>query len=316
MRVPLRVGIKILFKFYLIDKFTGKSRCVSGWCGNTLLTSGRNNLASLAWFTNCVVGTDNTAPAAGQTALLGYVASNTSLEETVVSAQASSPFYGWKRKRFRFDSNSGIANENLNEVAISWATGSGDVCTNRALIVDISGIPVTISPLADEILDVVVEVRYYPPLSDATGTVVLDGLTYDYILRAAVVTSTSAWGDNIGSKIVSLSADPSHWKAYDDDIGTIEQYPNGVGTNSASTNDFTNAYINNSYQIVFGMASGPTGWNVLTGKLLRSLQFFTTAGHYQIQFDSQSSPGNGIPKTSAEVLTFQFVLNWEEEIIP
>ena len=62
----------------------------------------------------------------------------------------------------------------------------------------------TITPLADEILDVVVEVRYYPPLTDTTGTVTLNGIDYDYIIRAASITNVAGWGEFIGNKIIYL----------------------------------------------------------------------------------------------------------------
>lgn len=312
MILRTKVGIKAFFKFFSVNPETGKETELSDWCGNTLLTSGRNQLASRAWFTYCQIGTSETPATAGQTALLGFIASTNIQPVAAISgAEGSAPFYGWKRKRFRFDPDSGIANENLNEVAIGWSATEGDI-TNRALIVDITGNQVTITPLAGEILDVLVEVRYYPPLEQTTGTVVFDGVTYDYIITAAAVTSVPAWGDNIGSQIISYSNDVSHWSAYDQDIGTIEQYPDGVSTDSEHTADYTNTYVQNSYQIDFGMGSGPNGWNVLTNKLLRSLQILTTAGHYQVQFDSQVNPGFGIPKTDQKVINFQFTLGWEE----
>jgi hypothetical protein len=271
------------------------------------------------WFAYCQVGTDNTAPAIGQTGLLGYVAGTNNIQETVTGAESVAPYYGWKRKRFRFDP--GETSGNLNEVGIGWAGTSGATLVTRALIVDINGDQTTITPLPTEILDVVVEVRYYPPLTDATGTVVLNSVTYNYIVRAANVTSSTAWAVNIGSKIQSIATSNADWSGYDNDIGTIDQSPNGVSTPSDNSNDYTNAYSNNSYQIVFGMIVGPgtansSGWYITTGKLLRSILFKTTAGWYQIQFDSQASPGNGVPKTDLFTMQVQFVLGWDEQVIP
>ena len=315
-RLNMQVGIRIRFKFFSVNPVTFKETRLSGWCGNTLLTTGRNKLASLDWFDWCHIGTDSTPSVEGQSALLGFIAStNTQPVAAVSAAQSSSPYFGWKRKRFRFAPDSGIQDENLNEIAIGWSGTDGDI-TNRALIVDDEGAQVSITPLAGEILDALVEVSYYPPLSDATGTVVFDGVTYNYIMRAAAVITASAWADSIGQKIESFCQDVSHWHAYDDDIGTLEQYPSGTSKDSEHTNDVTETYVNNSYEIDFGMGSGPTGWNSLTNKLLRSLVVLTTAGHYQIQFDSQANPGFGIPKTVLKVIDFAFTLGWEEEIVP
>jgi hypothetical protein len=316
MKVRSKVGICIRFKLISVNPKTGKDTPLTGWCGNTLLTVGRNELANRDWFGWCHIGTDPTDPDVGDTKLLGHIAStNTQPISPVSGAESTEPFYGWKRKRFRFADDSGIAEENLNEIAIAYSADPEDVI-NRALLVDINDDQVTVTPIIGEILDAVVEVRYYPPLGQSTGTVDFDSVTYNYIMTAAAVTSKAAWGDNIGSKIQSFATDVSHWKAYDDDIGTIEQYPDGVGTNSEGTADYTDPYDDNSYEIDFGMGSGVNGWNVLTDKLLRSLQVLTTAGHYQVQFDSQDVPGEGIPKTDAKVIAFAFTLGWEEEPAP
>lgn len=313
--LPLGLGIKTFYKFIRVNPETNKETVLTDWIENTILTSGRNELANRDWFTAVQVGTSSVLPNASQTALLGYVAGTTTVQEDVNGAQSSAPYYGWRRKRFRFAVGTISQNENLNEVGLGWSTASGDFLVTRALIEDINGNQVTVTWKADEYLDVVVEVRYYPPAADATGTVVLNGVTYDYILRAANVVSTTAWSTNIGSQITSVASAVGDWAAFDDNIQTVDLGPNGVSYNG-NTNDYTNAYVNNSYQIVFGMIAGPNEWNATTGKLMRSLRIKTTAGWYQIQFDSQSNPGFGIPKTTDYTLTMQFVLGWSEQVIP
>ena len=315
----INVGIKTRYKFIAVNPETLEERDLSGWCENILLTSGRNELAKRDWFTYCQVGTSATLPAVGQTGLLGFVAASNNIQEDVSGTQGSVPYYGWRRKRFRFDPGEAVGN--LNEVAIAWAGTAGANCVTRALIVDINGVQVTVTPLVTEILDVVIEVRYYPPLSDSTGTVVFDGVTYDYIARAAVVTNTSAWANTIGTQIRSYAVVNGDWSAYDDNISTIDLGPNGVPVSSDNSNDYTNTYSENSYQIVFGMIVGPgtlntSGWYITTGKLLRSLLIKTTAGWYQIQFDSQASPGFGVPKTNSYTMQVQFILGWQEQAIP
>lgn len=310
------VGIKTFFKFYSVNLKTGRETPLTGWCPNTILNSGRNRMGVGSWFTHCQVGTNSTPGNASQTALLGYVAGTNTLIETVFNAQASAPYYGWKRKRFRFDVGSGIANENLSEVAIGWSADSGDTIAARALIVDVDGIQTTITPLPDEVLDIVAEVRYYPPANDATGTIVIDGVTYNYTLRAAAVTSGAAWGENIGSVMQAYSTSGTHWAAYDDDIGDVTQYPNGTTYDCDNSNEYNDTYSNNSYTRRVGITGGPTGWNATTNKLLRSLRMFTTGGHYQIQFDSQANPGFGIPKVSPQLLQTRYNLSWQEQVIP
>ena len=319
-KIPLTVGIKTRYKLIAINAKTGKERELSGWSPNVLLTSGRNELANRDWFTHVQLGTDSTVASSGQTALLGFVAGTNTVYDDTWNAAPAAPYYGWRRKRFRFAVGSGLANQNLNEVGIGWSSAGGDTIATRALIVDLDGVQTSATPLPDEIVDVVVEVRYYPPLGDSTGTVVLNGVTYNYTVRAANVTSSTAWGANIGRKIASSAGNNSDWSAFDNDIGTLETSPNGLSVPSDNSLDYTNAYQNNSYQIVFGMTAGPgvadtSGWYVTTGKLCRSIRFKTTAGWYQVQFDSQASPGNGVPKDETFTFTLQAVLGWDEAVV-
>lgn len=313
---PQNLGVKTRFQVQRISALTGELRQQTGWSYNTLLTSGRNQLATQANWANAVqLGTDNTAPAAGQTGLLGYVNGTTNKEETVFGAQGSAPWYGWKRIRFRF--TPGQVSGNLNEVGLGWSTAAGSTIAFRALLEDIDGIQTTVTPLPDEYVDVVVEIRYYPPLGDNVGTVDFNGETYDYIIRAAEVTSSTYWGSDIGSAIGHKDLSfVTYWQAYDGDLGTLDQSPNGVAYPADGANAYDIAYSNNSYQRQMAQIGGPNAWNATTGKKLRSFRFITTAGAYQIQFDRQSSPGMGIPKTTAFNIKFQFVLGWQEQVIP
>ena len=312
-----KVGIKTYYKFFGVNMLTGKSRELSGWSGNVILTSGKNNLATRStWFHACQLGTDSTTPAATQTGLLGYIDGTATIISEINGAQSSAPYYGWKRKIFRFDPGGAIANENLSEVGVGWNTAAGDTLVARALIEDITGVQTTITPLADEWLDVHVEMRYYPPLGDTTGTITLAGQVYDYTVRAANVTAQAYWANYIGTKITSYCESIGQWKAYDDDIGSIILSPSGLSYASDNTNDYQNSYVNNSYETVIGMSVGPYGWNATTNKLFRSFMFETTAGQYQVEFDDQSNPGFGIPKTTLYTLRLQFILGWTEATIP
>jgi hypothetical protein len=311
MQFPLQTPqLKSYYKVERISSKTGRVRWSSGWSNNVLLTSGRNAMGSQSgWFNYCQLGTDATDPVAGQTGLLGYVNGTNNVEEDTFGAEGSAPYYGWRRKRFRF--LPGEVSGNLNEVGVGWAA-SGSTLVFRALLEDITGTQVTVTPLPDEYVDVICEIRCYPPLEDVTGTVDFNGVTYDYLIRAAEVTSGTFWGSFIGDQVGHKDTFTSWWQAYDNDISTIDQAPNGVVYYSDGTNAYDIAYSNNSYQRQMAQIGGPNAWNATTGKKLRSFRFVTTLGAYQIQFDSQASPGNGIPKTDAYNIKFQFVLGWAE----
>jgi len=312
--IPIKlgsVGVKTRYKVLRISAVTGEIRQETGWSNNVLLTSGRNQLATQSnWAFAVQLGTNNTAPDAGQTGLLGYVNGTSNLIENLVGAQSVAPYYGWRRKRFRF--TPGQVSGNLSEVGLGWATGSGATIAFRALLEDITSTQTTVTPLPDEYVDVVVEIRYYPPLYDRTGTVTLNGVVYDYIIRAAEVNDSIWWGSKAGEAIGHLDLFSTYWQAYDNNIGTIVQSPSGVAYQPDGTNAYDIAYSNNSYQRQMAQVGGPSAWNATTGKKLRSFRFVTTAGAYQIQFDSRASPGNGIPKTTGFNIKFQFVIGWAE----
>lgn len=130
------------------------------------------------------IGTGNTAPAATDTALQSLV-TNTGTVQTAPSATyvAGPPDYVQTSVTFRFAIgalNSAVSG-NFAEVGIGWTT-SGNLFS-RALITDVNGNPTTISVLSDEQLDVVYRLRVYPIQTDVTGSITLDGVSYNYTIR-------------------------------------------------------------------------------------------------------------------------------------
>jgi hypothetical protein len=286
-------------------------RVLADWFPNLLLTSGRNALATQSNWMNAVqVGTDNTVPTAGDTGLLGFVAGTTTKHQDDFGAQASAPYYGWRRITYRY--GVGATAANLSEVGVGWSASVGSNLVTRALIVDGAGDPTTVTPLSDEILDVTYEMRYYPPLVDVTGTVTLDGVSYDYTIRASQVTSSTIWGQNIGSAIGQSSVNSSVWYATDGTLGDITQAPNGVSASCDNADQFNLTYSNNSYQRGIGSTCGPTGWNLGAG--IRSLRILTTAGAYQTQF-AATSGGATIPKDGTKVMNMQWIIAWSEGVV-
>ena len=225
-------------RFQTVNKFSGKITSDTGFFPNTILNDGRNIMATETyWMDHCQVGTDNTAPTQNDTTLAGYIDGTSTVMETTSGQNTSPPYYGWKRRRFRFDAGP-IGGENLKEAGVGWGL-SGATIMSRALILDpILHTPTTITPLADEFLDVTYELRYYPPLIDVTTPqVTLDGVDYDTITRAAGVTGIF-WSDGIGNKIGPYTFDNNTWNAYDDDIGTILTGPTGVNTGSGNATQY------------------------------------------------------------------------------
>ena len=300
------IGMQGFLRLQTINKFSGKITSDTGFFPNQLLTAGMNIMADHSnWMNYCQVGTDNTAPSAVQTSMLGHVAGTSTIQSTISGQASSSPYYGWKRKVFRF--SAGTVAANLNEVGVGWGT-TGSTLISRALILDpVSQLPTTVTPLADEILDVTYELRYYAPTSDKTGPqVTLDGTVYNTTTRAAYVTSV-AWSQDIGAAIAAKGGTSYYWTAYDDVLGAVTTGPSGLTANPDTSSPTTSGYSNNSFEVAINISCGPSGWNLGSG--IRSIRIYSTVGAFQTQF-SAASGGATIPKNSNYTMTMSWMLSW------
>lgn len=299
------IGIKGYFRLRTFNKDTGKKRIDTGWFPNLILDTGRNALGTQSdVLTSCQVGTSDTAPNVGQAALVAYHAGTSDIRSTLTGSQsAASPYYGWKRLVYRFAA--GTVAANLTEVGVGWAT-TGSTLFSRALILDPDlQTPTTITPLADEFLEVSYELRYYAPVADATSpSVTLDGTVYDTVTRAAEVNS-SHWHDNIGKEI--KHTDGGNWVAYDGALGTQLQSPSGNGAGLSSSIVGADAYSNNSYERIVHNQCAWNDWNLGAG--IRSIRIRTTAGSFQTSFTANPG-GTTIPKTSGYTMVMKWKIAW------
>ena len=303
------VGLKGFLRLQTRNKFSGKITQDTGWFPNTILTSGRQIMADRSdWMNYCQVGTDNTPSSQSDTSMLGYVAGTSDVVSTITGQSATAPYYGWKRKVFRFAI--GTVAANLSEAGVGWGL-SGSTLISRALILDpVLQTPTTITPLIDEFLEVTYELRYYAPETDIVSPqVTLDGVVYDTITRAARVTN-EAWSVNIGAAM-GVVKNYLKWTAYDGNIGTVLLGPSGIPSNCDNSNQYDSAYSANSFEIKMNCPTGSTGWNLGAG--IRSIHFQTTAGEYQTQFNAAVG-GATIPKTSAYTMLMSWVMGWTERV--
>ena len=271
----------------------GTRRVLADWFPNLILNGGLDRMgANFDYLNWCQVGSGSTAPVATQTALVNRIAGTNTQQADVNGAQASAPYYGWRRRTYRFAQ--GVAAGNLSEVGVGWAT-SGSLFS-RALILDGGGSPTTITVLSDEMLDVTYELRRYPGTVDLTGTVVLDGVTHNWVSRAAGVTDQIAWS---GTGEMALD-----WaSAYDGDIrSATASSPSGTSQALSIT---ALAYGSGSYTRAFTVSAGLNDGNLVGG--IRSIltgSYGYGHGRYQIQFDP------AIPKNNTKVLSLTIQHTW------
>lgn len=308
VRQSLQIGMKGFFRLRTLNQSTGKVRIDTGWFPNKILNSGKNSMATQSsWLTACQVGTDSTPPTAAQKSLLGYYAGTTTINENITGSNGIAPYYGYRRITYRFAA--GTTATNLSEVGVGWNSAQGDFLISRALIIDpVTQEATTVTPLADEVLDVTYEFRYYAPENDVLGPqVTLNGETYDTITRAADVTGLR-WHSSIGSAIGEWSQYTSDWAAFDGELGAVDQSPSGLSAYADNVNHYNLTYQNNSYERVIGCNIGPTGWNLANG--IRCLRIMTTAGAFQTRFGKVGGGDETIPKDSSYTMVMQWLISW------
>ena len=164
----------------------GREREIAPWQPNLITNGGLERWGTGSPVGYCSVGTSNQAPSNGDSGLIGYLRTHTSIAASSVGAQASAPYYGWARWTFRFAPPG--SDLNLSEVGVGWASGGGSLWS-RALIKDAAGAPITVTWLSAETLDVMYEARVYPFLSDVPYSTVLSGKTYTGTIRASCIAS-------------------------------------------------------------------------------------------------------------------------------
>lgn len=296
MNLNVEIGLTGYFIFEATNIHTGVKRTVAEF-PNLILDAGLERMGVGSYLDVCRVGTGNSTPTAPQTQLDNKIASTDTVLTKSYGAQPTAPYYGWRRITFRFAA--GTATGNLSEVGVGWGnTTTDNTIYCRARILDGVGSPTTINILADEVLDVIYEIRAYPPLTD----VVVSGLdlgmsTHTATVRAASVTDGAFWGADLGYEVVFVQ---SLWTAlYNGTIGAITTTPSEFGASADPTNL---SYVPLSRTKKSNLNLSLTQGNLAGG--ITSLDTRTTIGRYQIGF----SPA--IDKTASRTLRLDLQVSW------
>jgi len=281
----------------------GSRRIAADWFPNLITDAGLNFLGTVGTtfvHTYCRVGSGNTPPVVTDTALVSEVASSNTLQNNERGADRSGAFYGWNRRTLRFAT--GVAAGTLTEVGVSpAATGA---LFSRALILDTNGNPTAITVLSDEVLDVTYELRLYPVLADATGTVNIAGESYSWTARPLIPAAYDIyWGNQLGGQVDFSGA------TFTSNVSSTlpEQNAEAASTNTASSVTRA-AYVAGSFARNFTLNFGLNNGNISGG-----------IGAF-ISRSSTVTPSTGgvwawglspkLPKTDQYVATFTVRMTW------
>lgn len=166
----------------------------TGWFKNLILDTffaryaANNNMVNSGMV--CRVGTGVTPPANTDTSLVSQVATQSRTSGSDVLGAIDTPNNRVVAKSInQFIFNVGAVVANLSEIGFEFAPASGGLnagqLNSRSLTKNNMGVPTTITVTASDQLIVNYTLEVYIPLTDYTGTVVLDGVTYDVLGRVA-----------------------------------------------------------------------------------------------------------------------------------
>lgn len=166
---------------------------------NMLLDQGLDYLGSQTWDNLAAIhlGTGNTAPTGAETSISGYVAGSSTDGLGGGRGLSGDGTYLYRRisKRFAAGSAAGV---NLASVAVGHRVANGEIFS-LALLKDTGGSPTTITLTAEEVLDVVYELRMYLPAQDLSVAATVDGTsTTVTIRRNTSAAAISVWASTVG----------------------------------------------------------------------------------------------------------------------
>ena len=303
IEMKINAGVSGHFTMMTTNTKTGEQKVAASF-PNLILDAGLERMGTGSYLDVCRVGSGTSLPTALQTQLDAKIASTSTKQTQPQGVQATPPYYGWKRITFRFAA--GTVTGNLSEVGVGWGNITTDnFLFSRALILDGGGSPTTINVLADEVLDVIYELRLYPPLTDTTIVGLNLGLsTHDVTVRACRVTNAIYWAEGLGRAVsFGIAGFTSAATAYNGGIGAITASPSGSGGSGTFANS---PYVANSREKRGVLTYNPSQANLAGGIL--AIESPTEIGTYQFGF----SPA--IAKDATRVLKLDLKVSWSRYV--
>jgi hypothetical protein len=260
------------------------------------------------WGTYCSLGSSTTPPTNSDTSVGGYLGTTKYFSADSSNVPPVAPNYEiWTTNKARFE-----AGENTGTVGV---VGVGDVSNNSRLSTKHLVSP-TVTKAADQILDVYYRMYRYPNLTDRTGTVMIEGVSYNYIVRGNNL-NTNAAPSNFGSHYA--------WARLGMNTGTgnmlttedIVAIPNDIGISGIS-----NPWL--STGAMTASASGSNTWLLkwyidqglgdIRGIKFKELGHGSSAGRgWQVRLGRTSDDAK-LTKDNTEELHVVFTVTWGRHV--
>lgn len=294
----------------------GTAKVLLNWFDNLITDVGLDFLGqnvndNLAY---CRLGTGNTAPAFTDVNLVAQVGSSNTAGIGEATGMAVDQTYIYRRVSRRFAAGS-VAGLNLAEVGMSQAA-TGNNIFSRALLRDTGGTPTTITLAADEVLDVVYELRMYINPAEQTVGATIDGVATTVTMRTHAYTSWASVAlANIGRGF------PVRWYSGNGTVGAAENQlaqTNFGGYNTySSTLPTIPAYVAGSHVLHFKFDFGLTLANYASGIGAVGVRYGTEPASPQMVYGYEGWMGNyswgfspKLNKTASRTATVTVGLTW------
>jgi hypothetical protein len=295
----LKMGLKGKYTLRVTRPGVGVIRVLE--FDNIITDLGLNGIGSngTSWATAVALGTGTATPAVGDTAVSGTVVSTTTTNGTASGTITSGiNRYAWYRWTRRFAQ--GVATGNWTEVGIGR---NSTTLWSRALILDGSDMPTTLTIIATDFLDVDYELRVYPSEVDATGMRTIGGIDTNYIVRPASI-AVGAAADMLAGGWM-LAPNSSFINYYGPGVfGANYIFPTGTSVSGSSPS--VAAYSSGSYRKVITYSASISQANVTGGVSAFSMNFTGIVGGSN--FKCSFSPP--IAKDATKTLTLTFGFTW------
>ncbi len=246
----------------------------------------------------CFIGSGSTPPTVNDTALVAQLASSTATVD-LTTWKAYSAAERWTEATIVYRFSPGVTLNSIAEVGVGWVGG----LWSRALIRDQNGNPITIQLLSDEVLDVYYTLRIQFP-EDASGSITIDGVAYDWILRPAELAN---WPDSRYTYFYYPFSTGGDAKASTAEITQPNTAPGWSGSSSSTT---VVPYVTSSRKrtMTFKFDLNDANFNIKS-VILRpgSGSYPTTA--WQLGF-YQGGVSVGVPKVSSKRFSLTFDFSW------
>jgi len=272
----------------------------TGWNSNLIL----DNMATLmdesnpSWYSWCTIGSSTLAPAITQTSIQSFLASQGSGSNPMPYVDYPRPptAPNWERysiRKWRFDAGEGTGN--VNEFTLGTTTGGANACVRHVF-------PATIPKGATQVLDVFYRFYLYPDLVPRTGTVMINGVSYDW--------ETSFYKLDIYNfslfTYMGFNSTSSQFKVYDGVKGGPTTNPTGNVAQSATLSFVSQG----SWTRTMRYTAALDECNTASGRISVITTALQTYHRPQIEVLDTATRTQGFPKDNTEEMTVDWTLTW------